>query len=267
MSTSGQSDLLDAALQRIPTAFRSKLVETYRQLKTAQIESRFDTAGLKAGKFCEVCIRLLQQEVIGHYTPFGKQIGNFADECRKLVSASAPNVPESVRVIVPRALLLIYSMRSKRGIGHVGGDVSANAIDIAAIARVADWIVCELVRAYHSIALEDAQDIVDAISMRQIPAVWEVNGKRRVLLKGFTARSQALVLLYSATSSTVLAEDLCEWIEYSSLSMFKRNVLKALHKDRLIEFDTDIDSVHLSPAGAIEVEKLLAESLHSRDNQ
>lgn len=254
MSTPKQSDPLAAALQRLPIAFRSKLVESYRQLKTAQIENRYDTAGLKAGKFCEVCIRLLQHAVHGQHTAFGKQIPNFADECRKLVAASAPAVDESIRVIVPRALLLIYTMRNKRGLGHVGGDIDANAIDTSAMVRVADWVVCELIRTYHSIALEDAQDLIDAISVRQIPVIWEVNGRKRVLAKGLTAKKQTLLLLYSEPSSVVLAEDLCDWVEYASLPLFRRDVLRPLHKDRYVEFDSELDSVHLSPAGAHEVE-------------
>jgi hypothetical protein len=48
-------------------------------------------------------------------------------------------------------------MRNKRGIGHVAGDVDANAIDIATMARTADWIVCELIRINHGLSLEEAQ--------------------------------------------------------------------------------------------------------------
>lgn len=251
------SDPLEVALQKVAGTFRGRLVESYKALKTAMLESRFDTAGIAAGKFCETCVRLLQEEILGQHTPFGTKIPNFADECRKLVAANAPKIAESIRVLVPRALVLIYTMRNKRGLGHAAGDVDANEIDTATIARVADWIMCEFIRVYHSLSLEEAQELVDAISIRQVPAIWEVNGKKRVLKKGLTAKKQTLLLLYSDPSSVVLAEDLCSWVEYASLPLFRRDILRPLHKDRFVEFDEELDSVHLSPIGAVEVEQNL----------
>ena len=255
MSTGKPNSPLDGALSGVSAIYRTRLINSYMDLKRSMLEERFDAAGMAAGKFCEICIRLLQQIVLGSGTPFGTKIGNMADECRKLITAQAPSVPESIRVLLPRALVFVYSVRSKRGIGHVGGDVDANRIDVATIGRVIDWMVCELIRAYHNLSLEEAQDIVDTISLRQLPIVWEVNGKKRVLAGGMTAKAQTLLLLYSDPSSVVLVEDLCDWVEYSSLALFKRDVLRPLHKKRLVEFDENLNSVHLSPSGASEVER------------
>lgn len=251
------SDVLDTALQGVPNPFRDKITAAYRALKSDFAESRFDSAGLNVGKFCEATIRLLQHNVLGAHTPFGKPIPNFADECRKIITATSSTVPEPVRVLIPRALVFAYSMRSKRGIGHLAGDVDANGIDSATMIRVADWVLCELIRAYHAVSLEEAQDLIDSISFRQLPTIWSVNGKRRVLATGLTAGKQALLLLYSDPRSVVLAEDLCAWVEYSSLRDFKRLVLKPLHAKRLIELDLDSDTVHLSPKGAAAAEDIL----------
>ena len=218
-------------------------------MKKAVSERDPDTAGLKVGKFCEICLRLLQQVVIGSFTPFGKKIDNFADDCRKIITAQAPTIPESLRVVVPRALVFIYTMRSKRDIAHVGGDVDANAIDLATMVRTADWIICELIRIYHSLSLEEAQDLVDGISVRQLPDIWEINGKKRVLRPGLTAKQQTLFLLYHEPTSVVLAEDLCSWVEHGSIAVYRRDVLRPLHDVRLIEYDEENDAVHLSPPG------------------
>jgi hypothetical protein len=192
--------------------------------------------------------------VIGSFAPFGKKIDNFADDCRKIITAQAPTIPESLRVVVPRALVFIYTMRSKRDIAHVGGDVDANAIDLATMVRTADWIICELIRIYHSLSLEEAQDLVDGISVRQLPDIWEINGKKRVLRPGLTAKQQTLFLLYHEPTSVVLAEDLCSWVEHGSIAVYRRDVLRPLHDVRLIEYDEENDAVHLSPTGAQEVE-------------
>lgn len=189
MSTPPSNPLLEQSLQNIPKSFRAKLLSAYLELKSRVIESRLDAAGLSAGKFCEVVIRLLQDTVFGAHTPFGTKISNFADECRKLVVAPSAATSESLRVVVPRALLFMYTIRNKRGIGHVGGDVDANRIDLATIARTADWVVCELIRNFHALSLEEAQDIVDSLSVRQLPDIWEVGGKKRVLRGGFDSQA------------------------------------------------------------------------------
>ncbi len=256
MNTRNPNPVLATALASVSGLFRSRLIQTYLDLKKNCAEARHDGAGLATGKFCEVALRLLQEKVHGNFIPFGKKIDNFADECRKLVTAPATSGTESERTVLPRALVFLYTMRNKRGIGHVGGDVDANAIDIAAMAKTADWIVCELIRINHGMSLEEAQDIVDGISIRQLPTIWEVAGKKRVLKEGLKARDQALLLLYSSQDSVVLLEDLSEWIEYANPRRFK-SVIIELHKQRFLEFDWDSESIILSPKGVEYVERNL----------
>lgn len=155
--------------------------------------------------------------------------------------------------------MFLYTIRNKRGIGHIGGDVDANKIDLAAMLTTADWIICELIRIFHGLSLEEAQDLVDGISFKKIPAIWDVAGKKRVLKSGLSNQHQTLLLLYSDVESTVLSEDLCGWVEYANLAMYKKRVLLPLHDKRLIEYDRESEVVYLSPLGAKEVEeKILA---------
>ena len=91
-------------------------------------------------------MRLLQEEITGTHIAFNKAIPNMAEECRKLITARKTTTPESIKKIIPRALVFLYTVRNQRGIGHVGGDVDANGIDAATIARVTDWILWELIR-------------------------------------------------------------------------------------------------------------------------
>lgn len=165
--------------------------------------------------------------------------------------------PESLRVIIPRGLNYLYTLRNKRGIGHVGGDIDANGIDAATMVRVADWCLCELIRVVHNLSLEEALALLDAITERQVPEVWSVVGKKRVLVPDLDARSQTLVLLYSDVEAAVPAEELCNWVEYSTLSNFRRVVLTPLHAARLIEHDRETDMAIISPMGIDKVEKEL----------
>jgi len=166
---------------------------------------------------------------------------------------------ESLRVIIPRALGFLYTLRGKRGIGHVGGDVEANSIDLATIVRISDWVICELIRIFHGLSIEEAQGIVDALSTRAVPDIWEVAGKKRVLKQGLDFKQQVLLLAYSDVQGGVLSDDLFSWTEYSNFAMFKKNVLVPLHQKKLIEYDRESEIIYLSPIGVKEVEqKLLA---------
>jgi|ERR1051325_3159540 hypothetical protein len=260
-SSTTSSALLDGALAAIQKKFRSRIIDAYLELKRrfakATYDSAWDTSGLSVGKFCESVLRFLQFTLTATSIPFGKHIPNFPDECRKLISLPASAGLESLRVIVPRALAFLYTLRGKRGIGHVGGDVEANEIDAATAVRVCDWILSELVRIYHGLSLEEAQALVNAVAERLMPEIWEVRGKKRVLRKGLPYKHQVLLLLYSDPDTDVLSEDLLEWTEYSNAVVFRQKVLTPLHKERFIDYDRDNELVRISPLGIHEVETVV----------
>lgn len=257
-STHSPEASLEDALKGISDLkLRKKLVEAYLSLKRNYAEGRFESSGLDAGKFCEIALRVCQLQVLGSYDPLGKRIPNFADSCRTLVISPSSAAHESIREIIPRGLLFIYTLRNKRGIGHVGGDVDANRVDAITIAHSVDWVICEFIRLYHGLSLEEAQDLVDNLSQRKLPVIWEVAGKKRVLIKGLSAGDESLLLLYGQQDNAVLVEDLFDWVEYSNFSLYKTNVLNRLHAGRLIEYDRTDGLVHLSPLGIAKVEEEL----------
>lgn len=253
-STKPVEPTLDAALQAVPKKFRGRLIGKYVELRAAFTQGSFDSCGLRAGHFAESFLRLLQHNLTATSIPFGEKIGNFVDECRKLERLPSASGPESLRVSVPRALTFLYTLRDKRGIGHVGGDVDANQIDAATAVRIADWCVCELIRVVHGIALEEAQALLDAIAVRQLPQVWSVGGRRRVLDRSLNYKSQTLLLLYNEMQPAVPAEDLFDWTEHSNYSVYKRDVLRPLHSARLVEYDQETQTITLSPLGIKRVE-------------
>lgn len=257
-NTGSREAALTAALAAVPDRFRKRIVAAYLELRKRYAEARYDlawdTSGLSAGKFCEATLRFLQQQLTGGSTPFGQHIPNFADECRKLVALPRTAGHETLRVIIPRALGFLYTLRGKRGIGHVGGDVEPNRIDAETVVRVSDWILCELIRIFHKLSLEEAQALVDAVAQRTIPDVWEVAGRRRVLRQGLNYQEKTLLLLYSSADSAVLAEDLFAWTDHSNFTLYKRDVLAKLHRNRLIEYDRESAAVYISPLGTQQVE-------------
>lgn len=262
MNTLKAKSPLDLALSNIPAIFRGRIVKSYLELKSRHAENKHDAAGLSAGKFCECIVRLLQHELKLPVTPFGQQLTNISGECESFSRVSKAIGNDSLRIVIPRSISLLYTLRNKRGIGHVGGDVDANAIDGVTIARLADWTMCELIRIYHNLSLEEADALVGSLASRDIPDVWEVAGRKRVLRRDLDFKQKTLLLLYSAPESAILAEDLFEWSKYSDFSMYKKAVLLQLDRADLVDYDAATDSVILSPLGVKIVED---EILHEKD--
>lgn len=251
------TDTLGAALVAIPTTYRKPLLKAYRDLKSRHLEGKFDAAGLSAGKFCEAVLRVLQNHLSQTVVPFGTKNLKFDQECRKLANVPTTTLvgDESLRLVIPKALDFAYTLRNKRGIGHVGGDVDANAVDSGSIVTCCDWVVCELIRILHQLSLEEAQDLVDSVSTRKLPEIWEVGGKKRVLRNDLDFKDKVLLLLYDSHNRSVMEEDLFDWTKYSGLGMFRKAVLAPLDKDCLIEYDRDTKSVTISPLGIKRVEE------------
>lgn len=263
-NTQQPSSTLELALQGIPQTFRPKIIDSFTEIRRRFTQAiytneAYDAIGISAGKFCETVLRFLQHELTGTHTRYNDPIRNFGNECNQLEQTPRTSGHESLRVMIPRCLSFAYTVRNKRGIGHTGGDVEANKTDILVIVESTTWIVCELIRIYYGSSLEEAQGLVDTLSTRKIPDVWEVMGRKRVLKQGLSAKDRALLICYTTPNQAVLLEDLFEWVEYSSMSMFRSSVIKPLHEARMIEQDKELDAIIISPIGVSHIEANIIE--------
>lgn len=254
MSTSSHSVSLEQALSSLPTALRRRTVKAYVDLKKQALEREYDAIGVRSGKLAEVLLRVLQHLLTGTYTPLSQRLGNFKREAEQLENTPASSGPDGLRILMPRALSFIYTLRNKRDFGHVGGEVEANRIDAITTTRLADWCIYELVRVSQDIPLEDAQILCDAIVQRKLPWVWNVLGRKRILYTSLSYREQTLLLLYSELETGVPTEDLFEWTEHSHRANYRRDILQKLHRSRLIEWDKETEMAVLSPTGTSMVE-------------
>ena len=241
MSIPNQNLSLEQALSSLPGTLRKRLVRVYGDLKTYSLEKKHDAIGVRAGRLAEVFLRILQHLLTQNYTPLTTSVGNFKAECEKLEQTPKAAGPEGLRILMPRALTFLYTLRNKRDFGHVGGEVDANEIDALTAVRIADWCMCELVRVCHSLTLEDAQVLCDAIAKRRLPAVWNVLGRKRVLETSLSYRDQTLLILYSEIDTSVATETFFEWTEHSRQANYRRDVLAKLHRERFIEWDKELE--------------------------
>lgn len=253
---------LNKLLAGLPEGLREPLINSYKEISSNYRERRWEPSELNGGKFCEVVYTILDGATSASFASAPAKPARMMDACRALENRSpdATRVGDrSLRIMLPRALPVLYEVRNNRGVGHVGGDVDPNFLDATAVYSLASWILAELVRIFHQVSTDEAQQIVDALVERNIPLIWEFEGGRRVLDPKMPKADQALVLLYQ-TTSWVSEEDLVKWVEYSTLSMFRTRVLEPLHNERLIEYDKKQRRVKISPVGIKRVEDKLLDT-------
>jgi len=263
MSTNSQALDLDTALGALPTTLRKRLCRNYATLKKQSLENQYDAVGHQAGRLSEVLLRVLQQLLTGQYVALSQQLTNFKNQCEALEQTPKSAGSDGLRILMPRALSFLYTLRNKRDAGHTGGEVDANEIDALTAVRVSDWCMCELIRVCHNTPLEDAQLLCDAIAERSLPAVWSILGRKRILKTSLSYRDQTLLLLYSETDTAVPTEDLFEWTEHSNRAYYRRDILGKLHRERLIEWDRETEMAIISPSGVAKVEEEVLPALEA----
>jgi hypothetical protein len=227
----------EALAKHLPVALVDSLINSYREMKGNYYLEKHEPSELNGGKFVESCIRILQQESTGKHTAIGTQIVDIIGKLRDMEKLPTNSLDETFRIHIPRVLVVIYNIRNKRGVGHLGGDVNPNRADAALLVACADWIMAELFRKYYSCTLEEAQAVVDVLVERQLLLVHDREGVRRVLLPSLNRTDQVLLLLTSEYPEPVSEESLLLWLEVANRAEFRRRVLAPLHAKRLIEFD------------------------------
>jgi hypothetical protein len=245
----------------LPKRLRSELLEAFGKIVQNYRENRWEPSELNGGKLCEVVYSIIKGIGDGAYPSRATKPTNIVDACRKLEHVST--VPRSVQVLIPRLLPALYEVRNNRGVGHTGGEVDPNHMDAVLVLQMSKWIMAELVRLLHHRPVDEAAEIVEALVEREIPLLWSVNDKLRVLDTSLTMKDKTLILLHSKTGP-MGERELVDFLEHSNPSAFRRDVLRAAHKKRLIEYDQDAQSVTVSPLGIELAEQLLADRGASR---
>lgn len=178
------SNEFERTFQDLPKDLREPLGQTFSEIKHNFTLGKHEPSELNGGKFAEVVLRILEWHTspTKQFTAFGARIPDFGQATRRFEGLSG--LPDSVRFHIPKLIGAIYTLRNKRGVGHVGGDINPNHMDASLISAMASWIMAELVRLFHKIDLHEAQSIVDSLMDKSISVIWEVGDKRRVIKNG-----------------------------------------------------------------------------------
>lgn len=240
----------------LPAKLRRELIASFSEIVKNFAERRWEPAELNGGKLCEVVYSVVKGIADGKYPARASKPKNMVDACRALENQAS--VARSVRIQIPRMIVALYEVRNNRNVGHVGGDVDPNHMDAVCVLQMSKWIVAELIRVLHEQPVDEAAALVDALVEREIPLVWKVGDKMRVLDPNLSYKDTTMILLH-AVPGPVQESDLFAWTEHSNATAYRRDILVKSHKARLLEYDQDAGTVELSPRGVEYAELLLIE--------
>lgn len=208
-----------------------KLLESYQLTNENQYLGKHRPCCAEGGRFAEAAIRMLQQVTTGTYIPLGKAIPNFSNEVLKLENADA-KFPQSIRIQIPRTLQVIYDIRNKRDVGHIGGDVDSNFTDATLSLVCCNWVMTEFVRIYYISDITTAQNMVNSIVKIRIPLIQDFNGFLKILKPDLKLPDKVLALLYYRGSEGASIKELNNWLSNRIKTGYMNLTLGKLEHER-----------------------------------
>ncbi len=227
-----------------------ELLDAYDEAK-----SNFHLGGLRlsaveGGRFCEAAFRLLEQRAFGRFDALGSQLDT-NKLIRDLGNLPAGSQPDSVRLLIPRALRVVYDVRNNRDSAHLADGIDPNLQDATLVIGTLDWVLAEFVRLHHNVSANEAQRMVEDLVTRQAPVIQDFDGFLKVLRPGLTASPFCLVLLYQRGRQGATYEELAEWVKSSMRANLKRTLEGLV--DKALVHDDDA-RYYITRTGQQEVE-------------
>jgi hypothetical protein len=211
-------------------------VRQYVRLKERAWEDDHEGVQETGGKVAEHALRVSQHLAGQMHVPLRQEIRNMLEQCQQLERLPKTTANDSLRIVAPRVILTLYTLRSKRSGGHTASEVDPSRADAALTERVADWLMAEFFRLGSDMPLDQAEATVAALVERRIPVVYRVGEYRRVLKDGLSREAEIMVLLYAEGAGATVGE-LKAWTKFPAASLDR--YLSSLESQRLIRIQKE----------------------------
>ncbi len=223
-----------------------EILEHHNVVKTSFRLQDWEKCLVRGGKLGEAVMKAI------HFIRTGKvtkqiSVGSEIEEAGK-----QQDLPDPIRMLIPRAIRVLYDHRSKRGGAH--GSFDPNVMDCTLVVAISDWVLSELVRTYCVTDPDLAMKFAIGISSKSIPNVEKIAGDYVVLKKGASARQEIGVILYSRYPERTTRDQLRKWIPNHSPANISLS-LGNMRKAKLVHINTE--GAVLTKVGIEAVEKEL----------
>lgn len=213
-----------------------ELLEAHSEAKRNYYLGGLRLSEVEGGRFAEAAFRLLQQETSGKFTRLGASLKT-EPLIRTLENLPRGSYPDSIRLHIPRALRVVYDVRSNRDAAHLGDGIDPNVQDATLVVGILDWVLAEFVRLHHSVSADEAQGIVNDLVTRATPAVQYFGDFPKLLDSELSASDQCEVLLYDRGSAGAEYRQLEQWVHPRSRANLRRTLWGLVHDKAFVHFD------------------------------
>lgn len=214
------------ATANIPAELIDELLEAFAEAKRRFYRQDLRPSEIEGARFSEAVFRVLQWRATGAYTSVDKALPSVDKMMTTLLNAQGN---DSVRIHIPRTLRLIYDVRNKRDVVHLGG-IDPNEQDATLVVRNMEWVLAELVRMYHNVSPAKAHRIIVDLVSKDVPLIQVFDGFPRIL-KQLRSSEHFLVLLYWRGSEGASLVQLREWARAPMRAQIKRTLTRLDEKD------------------------------------
>jgi hypothetical protein len=233
----------------IPERLVEEALESYEEAKRRFHLGDLRPQEVEGGRFSEAVFRVLQHVCGQQVTPVGKSLPTVDKLLPQFENAAGQ--PDAVRLHIPRTLRLIYDVRNKRDVAHLGDEIDPNLRDATLVIGNMDWVMAELVRLYHNVGPDEAQRIIDDLVTKEVPAV-EVIAGQPMVHGDLKPRDQALLMLYRQGADGATLDELTAWLRTRKDHL--RDRLAALDKDGRVLHHPGNDRYYITAPGRQDVE-------------
>ena len=244
------SKLRDILKVKYPQDLSEKIIELYSKILSEYRKKNWQNCISNVGQFNEAIYRVLEFELMGVYIDLSTQVPQFQNSTLSRWE-NVPNKPEIYRIVIPRVLYSMYCLRNKRGAVHLS-NISPNEIDANLLVQQVKWILAEIVRMASNLSFDETANLIKQITCKEVNAIWDTGENIRVLENKLTTTQKVLCLLYYKDGQK--DRELFINTGYKNFNLFKNRILKEMHKNRFIEYDSKCCKI--SPLGVREAEEI-----------
>lgn len=226
-----------------------KIVESYADMQKNFLLKKPKYSGLDAGHFVEAIRRFLELKLFGSYTPLEDSLRKFNEaELQRYAGVSGL---DSYRLIIPRIIFSIYTLRNKRGIGHLSG-ADPSGMDSNFLSSSCKWVLAEIIRTESGLAEAESLVLIEKIVNRDIPIIWKTADFSIITDTVLSTKDKILVLLLDEDGLSF--EKIKAATRYANVTRLRAYIRMLGRSGYVHAHDSKI---YLSPSGQIEAERIL----------
>lgn len=234
-----------------PDELVSKLMDAYENAIRECKKRNWKYFGNEMGRFVEVAIRMIELKTEGKYTNLKDKLAILNENRLKQFEQSQITNSISFRILIPRQLYAMYTIRNKRGMIHIN-EVDPNYMDATVLLNISKWILAEFVRNSKKIDYDDAVKIIEELIVKENAVIWIDEDIFKILDTHITLEVRILCILYY--KNKIGESELFRLSEYSNITVFRKK-LKKMHMEQKINYTKD--KITISPIGINLAEKKL----------